>query len=185
MKERCPSGRRPDALTFIPKPQRLPYQDELDSAEPLKDDPFAGMKEKLTWDYRFFSTAHFPRRHFGSRGEVFDREGAMIYEGMQFSANCQGQYLVRFVVGTPATPVTMQLRFLLHVNDIDGYCRWHTVTLPPIEIPPPQDSSGRYQPGSWLIRHCGYSPALVGNMPVDIRREGSARFGFGDALDRL
>jgi hypothetical protein len=181
----CPGGCWPDAMTFLPVPRRLTHANELGSVASTEDDPI----QESNWavDYRFLSTAHFPRRQFGMRGEVYDDEGAVIYEGMRFSANDDGRYRVSFVVGTPAVPTTLRLRFLLHVRDLDGHCRWHTVTLPPIQVQPEQDSRRRHQPGIWQIRHCGYSPSIAsaGQYSIaEIRREGTARFGFGLSTNR-
>jgi hypothetical protein len=120
-------------------------------------------------------------RQFGPGGKVLDREGAVIYEGMKFW-NDEGWYRVRFQVGTPAVPTTLRLRFLVR-ND-EGY--WVTATLPPIYIDPAEDSPNQLSPSVRTIERSGYFPALRG-VKGDfkaIRREGTARFGFGTSLDR-
>lgn len=132
--------------------------------------------------FYFASTAYFPLRQFGLQGEALDREGALIYEDMAFSFDREGNYSVRFTIGTPAVPTTIQLRFLIQPC-LGG--PWYTVTLQPIEFPPNKVADGKYTPSmfrnhvvrgtSEILRRC------YGEMGQNatIRREGTARFGFG------
>ncbi|MCY2987480.1 MAG: hypothetical protein NTY19_06405 [Planctomycetota bacterium] len=130
----------------------------------------------------FASTAHFPMREFGVRGEVLDRDGAVIYEDMKFSFDREGNYNVCFTIGTPAVPTTLQLRLLIQATSGGP---WYTVTLQPIEFQPTKGTDGKFSPRisrnyvvegrSEILRRC------YGEMGQDatIRREGTARFGFG------
>jgi hypothetical protein len=132
--------------------------------------------------FYFASTAYFPIRQFGVQGEVLDRDGAVIYEDMAFSFDREGNYNVRFTIGTPAVPTTIQLRFL--IQPCPGG-PWYTVTLEPIRFPPTKVADGKYTPSifrnhvvrgnSEILRRC------YGEMGQNatIRREGTARFGFG------
>jgi hypothetical protein len=133
-------------------------------------------------NFRFLAPAHFPVPGFGARGEVVDRMGALIYEGMRFSCDPNGDYQLEFVARAPALPTTLHLRFLL---EKDGHA-WRTVTLPPIELRPEGARSMDYKPAIYRVSQCGYSAALDQDEGPyhSIRREGSARFGFGYELDR-
>jgi hypothetical protein len=108
--------------------------------------------------------------------------GALIYEGMRFSCNPNGDYLVDFVVRAPAMPTTLHLRLLLQ-KDAQA---WQTVTLPPIELKAEGVRTEDYKPAIYRVRQAGYSAALDQDEgPYHaIRREGSARFGFGYQLVR-
>jgi len=132
--------------------------------------------------FYFASAAYFPIRQFGVQGQVLEREGAVIYEDMAFSFDREGNYNVRFTVGTPAVPTTIQLRFL--IQPCPGG-PWYTITLEPIGFPPTKIADGKYTPSvfrnhvvegqSEVLRRC------YGEMGQNatIRREGTARFGFG------
>ena len=154
--------------------------------------------------FDFAAPARFTIPRFGEQGEEFEDEGALIYEGMRFVWAPNGLYEVRFVVSTPAMPVTLRLQF--HVPcAIEG---GHSITLPPIELPPYVNPRGRFESASWQVRHLGYSNSLlrredtpVVNHPLDrileaqrtaanshlphlndglpgaVRRTGTARFG--------
>ena len=62
-------------------------------------------------DYRFVDAARFPLPISGFHGECLEDPGAVVYEGMRLAIRPDGRYQVRFTVGTPAMPVTMQLQF--------------------------------------------------------------------------
>jgi len=136
----------------------------------------------------FLAAAHFPLRKYGLHGEPSEEEGAVIYEGMRFAGQRNGRYDVDFLVRIPAMPTTLRLQFLIQSRGAgaDRQCpkTWYTVTLPPIEIRPPQDSSGKFESRVYCIHHDGYSPAIekIGGDLGQIRREGTARFGFGTSL---
>ena len=77
-------------------------------------------------------------------------------------------------------PVTLRLRFLIRGED----GTWQTVTLAPISIPiePGKkriDQDG--QPQIMEVTRSGFSHAIrvTRGKISDVRREGSARFGFG------
>jgi hypothetical protein len=127
-------------------------------------------------NFRFLAPAHFPLPGFGTRGEAANQTGALIYEGMRFSCHPNGKYQVEFVVRTPALPTTLHLRFLLR----EAEQSWQTVTLAPIHLKPEGVRPEDYKPGIYRVRQAGYSAALDRDQgPHTIRREGSARFGFG------
>jgi len=145
----------------------------------------------------FASAAHFPIREFGLCGEVIQREGLVIYEGMMFTFDRDGDYEVRFRATTPALPATVRLQFLIQPHRGGP---WYTVTLAPIVFPYPESeaakrkrecASDRDEPG---VKQCcqpsreyvckGRSetlPRCYAEMGKDasIRRTGSARFGHG------
>jgi hypothetical protein len=136
--------------------------------------------------FYFAAPAHFPIRGFGSRGEVIERPGAVIYEDMVFSFDRHGNYHLRFSILIPELPTTLHLQLQLQPHPAGP---WHTITLPPQQFRPDDSSDSRPQPK--LIRDYvveGRSEILhrcYGEMGQDatIRRTGSARFGYGfDAM---
>jgi len=171
------SNKRP-TFAFTKNAAVRPVEDFPDSA-PLCGECPPGDDcdlQKNTFEFRFFTPAHFPTREFGPRGETLEREGTVVYEGMRFAATNDGRYDVQFVVGTQGAPVTLRLQFLVQVGDKESGHRWRTITLPPITIAP-QD----HQPGSHCVRHCGYSPALecASGKLCRVQRTGTARVGYG------
>ncbi len=152
--------------------------------------------------FYFASTAHFPLRDFGLRGEPLDRDGILIYEDMAFHFDRHGNYEVHFRASAPAMPATMRLQFQIQTHRNGP---WYTVTLAPIEFPyPPVKSEKSSCLGSTCgaghsgcnddskdccgkARECickGHSEILrrcFGEMGQDakIRRSGTARIGFG------
>jgi hypothetical protein len=131
----------------------------------------------LGLDYRFDAPAHFAIPTYGLSGELLDKEGAVIYEGMRLAVNADGRYLVRFVVGTPPVPVTFRLQ--LHLFDARER-HMHTLTLPPFTIPKQEDRRHTAQ-AVQVVHHEGYLPVLkcaYRDICV-VRRQGTARFGFG------
>lgn len=128
----------------------------------------------------FFSAAHLPLRDFGPGGEVYDQEGLVIYEDMQFTYRDNGEYSVHFKAGTPAVPVTLYLQILVRKAP-DG--PWHTISLEPLQLPVARSAGGKPQRGVVVKHVTGHSSALA-RQPgkvCDIRRDASARFGFGVA----
>jgi hypothetical protein len=139
-------------------------------------------------DYRFDHPARFPLPAYGSNGEQLEKPGVLIYEGMRLAIRPDGRYQVRFTVGTPAMPVTLQLQYQL-LDECTG--QTYTLTLPSITLPtenrptlstvsqPPRAAFADFQ----TIHHEGYLPIFEDmlefrNMAV-IRRNGTARFGYG------
>lgn len=181
---RSKTDERELAFSAAPSRKRIPLQDEREPEESKPKQCDSAQDAKLPRTHWFTSAAHFPVRDFGARGEVIGREGAVIYEGMRFSHNDQGRYEVSFLVGTPAAPTTLRLRLLVKVREKDGSAVWQTLTLPPIRIGLDQDAGGKHQPAVWRICHQGYSAMLACNPGriIIIRREGTARFGFGASL---
>jgi len=152
--------------------------------------------------FYFASTAHFPLREFGLRGEPLDRDGIIIYEDMAFHFDRDGNYEVHFRASAPAMPATVRLQFQIQSHRNGPWC---TVTLAPIEFPYPGAKSDKSNcSGSncgeghsdcnddskdccGKARECickGKSEILkrcYGEMGQDakIRRSGTARIGFG------
>ena len=152
--------------------------------------------------FYFASTAHFPLRDFGLRGEPLDRDGILIYEDMEFTFDRNGQYKVRFRASAPPMPATMRLQFQIQPHR-DG--PWYTVTLAPIEFPYPNAKDEKTkcsgtncgEPDSTCsndskdccgkVRECectGHSEILRRcyvemGQDAKIRRSGTARMGFG------
>lgn len=177
-----------DAFSHLPLVRTMQAADDLGdfSKHPADERGESRPLDSIAYDYRFDAPAHFPLPAFGIRGEESSRDGAIIYEGMRFAVREDGRYQVRFVVGTPAIPVTMCLQLI--VED-EGTQNHYTLTLPPISIPEPdkpqhlsqqrkvQQVHGNVQ----TVHHEGYLPVLtqpLSNIRV-VRRTGSARFGFG------
>lgn len=107
--------------------------------------------------FDFAKPARFAVPRFDASGCEFEDEGAVIYEGMRFVVAPSGAYELRFVVSTPAMPVTLRLQ--LHVPCWDG--TEHTVTIPAIDLPPHANARGQFEPAVWKVRHIGVSQVLV------------------------
>ena len=116
--------------------------------------------------YRFDQPARFPLPAFRYRGGHMEREAALIYEGMRFALLDDGRYQIRFVVGTPAMPVTLRMQLVLLD---ESTCQEHTLTLPPITIPakdqPQQAPLDRPAAAVYAniqtVHHEGYLPILA------------------------
>ena len=144
--------------------------------------------ECFVLDYRFPGPARFPLPVAGLYGECLEEQGAVVYEGMRLAIRPDGRYQVRFTVGTPAMPVTMQLQFEL-IDRCTG--EPYTLTLPPISIPREAKLTGSavrvpIQPVAvnvQTIHHEGYfaafDPTFVSDGLQVARRTGTARFGYG------
>lgn len=147
--------------------------------------------------FTFAAPAHFSFRGWGLRGEPYDAEGVIIYEGMTVSFDASGQYEVWFRANHPDRPATLRLQLQLQTRTGD----WHTITLAPIAIGESPEASFRDSPTfrgglnyrdalgrpvneaelSQNIVRTGTSPALakIAKDVVRMRRAGSARIGFG------
>ncbi|QDV52201.1 hypothetical protein [Gimesia fumaroli] len=134
-------------------------------------------------DAIFTKPARFPYNQFGTCGQAYETEAAIIYENMVFQSQGNGRYQVKFVVETPGIPVTMRLQFVIQTKckkpgmQHPPFKSLGTITLPPIRIEA-QNPAGKCS----LVTHEGYSSLLdqsrntiEGNYKV-IRR-GTARFG--------
>lgn len=175
----CPIPTAEHLSDFAANPQ--PPRESDDSRRKADDDYFV-------IDHRFVQPARFPLPAFGFNGECVEEPGAIVYEGMRLAIRPDGRYQVRFTVGTPAMPVTMQLQFEL-VDECTGTP--YTLTLPPIAIPPEAQPTtttigNPVQPVAanvQTIHHEGYFAALdtcfVSKHLQVMRRTGTARFGFG------
>ncbi len=139
--------------------------------------------------FYFASAAYFPVRDFGFHGEVLDREGAVIHEDMKFSFDREGRYALEFAISTPAVPATVRMQLLIQPS---SGAPWYTITLPPMQFKP--EVGERHATGgesdekecvvvynhkcsgrSEILRRC--YPQMAGD--ATIRREGTARFGYG------
>lgn len=119
--------------------------------------PYLEQCDKSARPFDFAKPARFAVPRFDASGCEFEDEGAVIYEGMRFVVAPSGAYEIRFVVSTPAMPVTLRLQ--LHVPCWDG--TEHTVTVPAIDLPPHANARGQFEPAVWKVRHVGVSQILV------------------------
>jgi hypothetical protein len=139
---------------------------------------------------RFDCAATFPLREFGTCGEVYEQDGAIIHEGMRIVANERGDYLVRFNISTPAMPVSLRLQLRMNVP---GTGRKIWLTLPPIEVKPDGSSPEFYKPAAYGVSVVGHSAAMAEHFqkirkisPAQcedreiLSRAGTARFGVAD-----
>jgi hypothetical protein len=135
--------------------------------------------------FYFLAPAHFPYRGFGPQGEVFDRRGLLIHEGMWITYDMNGDYTVRFEYTEVEMPVTVQLQLQVHVKLCNGDSRWHTLTLVPQRIVP-------HEREKVLAECCRAVPSVCkisGKSIIlkefytgidEFRRTGTARFGYGE-----
>lgn len=150
--------------------------------------------------HTFAAVARFPLRDYSLRGDVIERDGLMIYEGMTLAINPDGRYEVRFRTTTPALPATLRLQFAIKLNDRE----WHTLTLPPVKVLCEDERTHASRNLSSLRRTSNESGVdatldsdtqvfrLEGDFPVlnaqratgwvgEVRRDGSVRFGYDPA----
>ena len=141
--------------------------DMTDFCKPLPNEDDCVVSKQYTYDYRFDAAAHFPLPGFGLSGEATEGEGAIIYEGMRFAITEDGRYQVRFVVGTPAMPVTMRLQLIL---EDEGTRNRYTLTLPPISIPEADEPANTFQkqdvdPCTPVFRPCTTKDTCLPSIP--------------------
>ncbi len=146
----------------------------------------------------FDAPAFFPQNGYGTSGEEDARNGLVLLEGMELSTYASGHWELKVPYIKSATPVVLHLR--IQFKTADGY--WKPLTLQPVCFKAgrpcidPSDCNcdhsrlaGREQQvkcdcsedGQPLVTLKGYSPILrreVGYF-TDVRRRGSAVFGFG------
>ena len=129
--------------------------------------------EKRT--FYFASIAHFPLREFAPAGDEIELEGAVIYEDMSFSFDELGNYEIEFDISTPNMPTQLMLQFQIKSGENGP---WFTLTIPHQYFD--QWKSHNDQRVSGLVID-GQSEVLKRffTKVTDIRRSGSARFGFG------
>lgn len=167
----------PGVLPFRTLASATPI-DQTTSEDSCHSDKTEQCPPNFTHGVLFSEPASFPLRGYGQRGETFNREGLVIYEGMQLAFNkATGNYEVSFVAEIPAQPVDLRLQFI-----VDKGGSVQTITLPPIRITADQIKENR-DSSSWIIRHSGNSPALRCDCVTAIRRTGTVRFGYGTTLD--
>ncbi len=126
--------------------------------------------------FYFAAPAHFPIRGFGPQGELLDQEGAVIYEDMKFTFDENGEYKITFRASTPNLPTELRLQFQVQSRP-DG--PWYTLTMRDRRFEPQKDGSHGMHPQDFtgkseILRRCFTSIC-------DVRRSGTARFGFGIA----
>ena len=173
-------------FTSVPVPRAIPVgEHKADAPRPgganaVQAGADPQKRGELIGAYRFYRPAQFPLREFGARGEVCDREGAVIYEGMEFLTYDDGRYEMNCLVSAPAMPTTLRLQLQVQAGS-SAANPWRTITLPPVRINAARESGQDLEPGIWRIRHAGYSPAIDASDGVirKVRRAGTARFGFG------
>jgi len=184
--------RHVDSFFRQPLVSNIPPAECLDDfAQPASDDSNDSTRfldDCLVLDYRFDHPARFPLPAWGLNHEYLERPGVLIYEGMRLAIRPDGRYQVRFTIGAPAMPVTLQIQF-----DLMDHCtgQAYTLTLPPITIPPeckPTAATAGQAPKAayenlQTIHHEGYLPILDGYPQSEsihvVRRTGTARFGYG------
>ena len=129
----------------------------------------------------FDAPAHFPIREFGRYGEVIERQGALIYEGMTLTFDKEGNYRVSFKVEIPKVRTDMRLQLV--VMPCAGV-HPQTITLTPIELEPEYDKKGRpkltvhpvIKEGQSDVFRRSYGEFITKGT---VHREGTARFGNG------
>ena len=144
----------------LPTVIRLVRRGSLPLEESLRSDELVPRLEEVYKEARAFdfpSSARFTIPRFDRKGGEFEDDGAVIYEGMRFVVEDSGNYEVRFLVSTPAMPVLLRLQ--LHVPCTDR--GEHTITLPPIDLPPYTNAKGHYEAATWKVRHVGHSPIIA------------------------
>lgn len=127
--------------------------------------------------FYFAAPAHFPVREFGAQGDHLDREGALIYEDMSFSFRETGSYEVKFAISTPDLPTDLMLQFQIQSHHNGP---WYTITIPHQKFHPGEEDLNHPRQRRDVILN-GHSEILkraFGSVH-DIRRTGSARFGYG------
>jgi hypothetical protein len=186
-KENCASIKIP----FCSLPCIVPITDSCQVSgtgkEPCKDpaskgadDGCPGAVQKPCCCAVFHQAAHFPLPRFAGQDEHLPGEGVVIYEGMKFSANRQGDFELGIVLSTVGMPVTLRMQ-LAFCDDKESPSTW-MITLPPIVIEPPMEVRGNYKGSQWRVSFNGYS-AKLGEALTDcngklcITRHGTARFG--------
>lgn len=138
----------------------------------LKDREGACLQAK----YHYFALpAHFPVPTLAEHCNGPGAEGVVIHEGMRLFATDDGGYEVQFAATAPALPVTLRLQLVLTKMD----SQFFTLTLPPIDIKPQRSADGTLLPGTWQVRHTGYSREIQRGFCtlLDVKRTGTARFG--------
>ncbi|MBC8350734.1 MAG: hypothetical protein H8E66_02025 [Planctomycetes bacterium] len=168
------------------------FQQELEVAETEANRDYArkflvrqanSAHDRTPAPFVFASPAHFPIREFGQRGEILEREGAIIYEDMQLSFANDGGYHLEFRLEAPRVPIDLRLQLQFRPMGID---RWSSITLAPIRFEP--NEGGRetqsrrtvqeYKISGHSLDIARYYGQLGG---ADFRRTGNARFGYGSA----
>jgi len=135
--------------------------------------------------YFFPHAAHFPINRFTMEGLPIPVNGALIYEGMRFTASCDGTYEVAMVVRT-ADQVTIRLQLQVLVDQAKP-CPPILLTLPPMTFTPQVEQRNLTSGGAhFAVRHVGYSKEIseqFGHLPstcsFSVCRVGVARFGSG------
>jgi hypothetical protein len=156
----------------------------------LESQPEPKADEPHRKEFTFLTSAHFPLPEWTGGGEPPGSEGAVIYEGMTVSIGEHGRCRIRGLISTPPVPTTLRLRFRVKIEGDNGG-HWYTITLPPMEIPPQLDNSGRPVRGVHRLQDLA-SEISVPAVPIlnenrskitNMQREGTARFGYGfDAM---
>jgi len=177
---------RQPLVSSIPSAERL--GDSALQPRGASDDSNRFLDNGFVLDYRFDHPARFPLPSWGPYHEYLERPGVLIYEGMRLAIRPDGRYQVRFTIGTPAVPVTLQIQF-----ELADHCtnQTYTLTLPPITIPsetkPRSTTAGQLPKAVFedlqTIHHEGYLPIFDGYPASEsvqvVRRTGTARFGYG------
>ncbi len=151
-------------------------------------------KDSQTRSFYFAAPASFPRPEFGAQGQPVDREGAVIYEDMQFTFDENGGYYIKCLVSTPNVPTELRLQFQVQARPAGP---WYTLTMPVQRL---KANSRMTRATTYLPNETARGQAVsqddrqtimfTGNSEIlkrcfasvcDVRRTGTARFGFGVA----
>lgn len=132
----------------------------------------------------FLGPAIFPLPRYQNFSPPFDDDGAIIRESMNVRASNDGKFEVEFRVMAPAMPVTLRLQLGLHRGRED----FGRITLPSVVLDPEKLRRDEDEGDTWRVVYHGYSRALAQAMdwccldtlePIEITRQGAARFGSG------
>jgi hypothetical protein len=212
----------PLPLTTVPTPFALPFQESFCQglSQPECNDRLAatasgcGDCASSPCIFYFPKPARFTESSYevppcewtGLAETEHKRPVAVIHEDMTFAVWASGEYLVQFVISSPALPTQLKLQFTWNLHNsppCDSNAailttnpasspRPFTITLPtifihPQRLDPPRD-------GVYTIRHRGHSQSLEGIAAQNrlkncytLTRRGVATFGFpsSDYIDKF
>lgn len=142
-------------------------------ADQSKTDSNNQEDQSTATEYFFAAPAHFPIREYDRNGNLLEREGVVIYEDMEFVDRGQGNYEIRFNIGTPELPSEIRLQIQFRKDNCSD---WHTISIPPMCFKDEVDCGLKCK----TITIKGHSKILEEVECIDfIRRTGTARFGYG------
>ncbi|HKM53563.1 MAG TPA: hypothetical protein VJY33_09130 [Isosphaeraceae bacterium] len=128
----------------------------------------------------FLGPAMFPLPSFDGSCPTAEDDGAIIKESMHLRASDNGEFEVEFRVAAPATPTTLRLQLALR----RGGQNLGSITLPPVILDQEKYNRTDDQDDTWRVVYHSFSRALAEalsgrDLPLEITRQGAARFGSG------